>query len=128
MNDAEADKKAKEILMLGAITAALLDDGCVSVGLPMDEQGQVSNYMWVSVDFMRSRYRLTVTMDPEDEVKNVLSKETLIALKNYDWLLQNRSDVEIDWASHCVIYGDGGVGIAVLCEPGFTPATGDLND
>lgn len=65
LNAEEADKLANEILVLGGLAAVLLEDDRVKVGIPMDENGQVSNYIWVSVAFMKSRYRLTVTMDPE---------------------------------------------------------------
>ncbi|RPF21077.1 hypothetical protein [Myceligenerans xiligouense] len=51
--------------------------------------------------------------------------ETVIALKNYDALIRSRGldDVELDWMSGTVVYGDGGAAIEVLTEVGFTPAT-----
>lgn len=52
-----------------------------------------------------------------------MTKETRIALMNYDWLMRNRDDVELCPNSDAVIYGDGGADWNVLCEPGFTPAT-----
>jgi hypothetical protein len=54
-----------------------------------------------------------------------VQEETRIALRNYDWLLRNRRDVDIHWESDTVVYGDGGVTLDSLCEAGFTPATGD---
>jgi hypothetical protein len=56
-----------------------------------------------------------------------VSPETRIALKNYDWMIRNRglNDVELDWNTDTLIYGDGGGVIELLCEPGFTPATND---
>lgn len=54
-----------------------------------------------------------------------MTEETITALKNYDWLVRNRSldDVGLHWDSDTVVYGDGGADINELCRPGFTPAT-----
>jgi hypothetical protein len=52
-----------------------------------------------------------------------MTDETRVALLNYDWLLKNRSDVELHWDSGMLIWGDGGVDINEVCQPGFTPAT-----
>jgi len=51
--------------------------------------------------------------------------ETIIALKNYDALIRDKGldDVELDWASGTIAYGDGGSAIEVLAEAGFTQAT-----
>ncbi len=56
-----------------------------------------------------------------------MSEETRTALSNYDWLIRNRGadDVAIDWDTDTLIYGDGGAGLEVLCDPGFTPGTRD---
>jgi hypothetical protein len=55
-----------------------------------------------------------------------MTKETRIALMNYDWLVRNRGldDVALAWESDTLVYGDGGTVIETVCEPGFTPATG----
>lgn len=50
-------------------------------------------------------------------------EETRIALKNYDWLMRNRSDVGLAWESDTLVYGDGGVDIEKITERGFTEAT-----
>lgn len=54
-----------------------------------------------------------------------MTDETIIALKNYDWLVRNRGlgEVELDWASDSLVMGDGGYEIALLTDPGFTPGT-----
>ncbi|WP_018683366.1 hypothetical protein [Actinokineospora enzanensis] len=51
-----------------------------------------------------------------------MTDETRIALKNYDNLIRSRGldDVELHWDSDTVVYGDGGVDIDVLLDPGFT--------
>ena len=51
--------------------------------------------------------------------------ETIIALKNYDALIRDKGldDVELDWASGTIAYGDGGSAIEVLAEAGFSQAT-----
>jgi hypothetical protein len=54
---------------------------------------------------------------------NGMTEETRTALKNLIWLQQNRQDVEIHWESDTLVYGDGGVTLDTLTEPGFTPAT-----
>jgi hypothetical protein len=54
-----------------------------------------------------------------------VNSETMTALRNYDWLVRDRGldDVTLDWETETLAYGDGGVLIDTLCEPGFTPAT-----
>jgi hypothetical protein len=54
-----------------------------------------------------------------------MTEETRVALQNYDWLIRNRGlqDVELDWNSDTLVYGDGGADVETLCERGFTPAT-----
>jgi len=54
-----------------------------------------------------------------------LSAETRIALKNYDWLIRHRSDVELAWDSDTLMWGDGGVDINSLLDPGLTPGPAD---
>lgn len=72
--------------------------------------------------------------DPNQAAAAVLSQvtgakemdaATVIALKNYDWMVRNRGlkDVALDWESGTLVYGDGGATLETLCEPGFTPAT-----
>jgi hypothetical protein len=54
-----------------------------------------------------------------------MSPETRIALKNYDNLIRHEGvdEVGLDWATGTLVDRSGGSAIAVLCEPGFTPAT-----
>ncbi|WP_162908201.1 hypothetical protein [Allorhizocola rhizosphaerae] len=54
-----------------------------------------------------------------------MMKETVIALRNYDWMVRNKGleDIELAWDSGMLVDRDGGYDIAMLCEPGFTPAT-----
>jgi hypothetical protein len=56
-----------------------------------------------------------------------VNPETIIALKNYDALVRSRGldDVALDWESGTLVYGDGGAGIEILTESGFTQATND---
>jgi hypothetical protein len=44
-------------------------------------------------------------------------------LKNYEWLVANRTGVHVHWETGTVMWGGGGVHLAVLAEKGFTPAT-----
>ncbi|WP_035955404.1 hypothetical protein [Parafrankia sp. EUN1f] len=60
-----------------------------------------------------------------DGIRRVIGDETRVALRNYEWLVRNRPDVELCWDSDTLMYGDGGVAIESLLEPGFTPATVD---
>ena len=54
-----------------------------------------------------------------------MTEETITALRNYDWMVRNRGldSVQLDWDSGSLVYGDGGAGIEILTESGFTPAT-----
>ncbi|GAB3006065.1 hypothetical protein GCM10023080_084640 [Streptomyces pseudoechinosporeus] len=54
-----------------------------------------------------------------------MTEETIIALRNYDWLVRSRGldDVVLDWDSGTLVYDDGGTTIDALVERGFTPAT-----
>lgn len=54
-----------------------------------------------------------------------MTEETIIALKNYDWLVRNKGldEVELHWDSDSLISGEGGYEISLLTDPGFTPAT-----
>jgi hypothetical protein len=69
------DKLANELMMLGAVTMALAAGGSIPAGggsppwvtIPdLDALDAGSAYIWVRTDFLKSRYRLTVTLDPED--------------------------------------------------------------
>ncbi|GAB3861555.1 hypothetical protein ACFPIJ_11880 [Dactylosporangium cerinum] len=51
--------------------------------------------------------------------------ETRRALKNYDWLMRNRAHTELDWDSGTLLWGDGGVSIDLVSDPGLTSATAD---
>ncbi len=55
----------------------------------------------------------------------MMSEETRIALKNYDYLLRSKGldDVHLGWESNTLVFGDGGNLIDELARPGFTPAT-----
>ncbi|MCX4456798.1 hypothetical protein OOK58_33060 [Streptomyces sp. NBC_01728] len=54
-----------------------------------------------------------------------MTEETIIALRNYDYLVRNNrlEDVELDWESGSLVRGDGGYDIDLLTERGFTPGT-----
>lgn len=72
MNDqipSAEDKLSNELLMLGAVVAALTKSETPPRGSPTwvtmpDMSTTDSAYAWVQTDFLESRYRLTVTMDP----------------------------------------------------------------
>ena len=70
--DAADDNLANELLMLGAVMAALTKgelptgDSPTWVTMP-DLVGADSAYLWLRTDFLKSRYRLTITLDPADE-------------------------------------------------------------
>jgi hypothetical protein len=52
--------------------------------------------------------------------------ETEIALRNYEWFVNNRpGDYSLDWDTGTFQWGDGGTTIDELGRPGFTPATRD---
>ncbi len=51
-----------------------------------------------------------------------MQRETEIALKNYIWMAEHK-DAVLDWASESLMYGDGGVHLDDLVQPGLTPAT-----
>ncbi|MFI0142227.1 hypothetical protein [Streptomyces globisporus] len=54
-----------------------------------------------------------------------MTDETIIALRNYDYLVRTYGldDVELAWDSDTIVRGDGGYDIGLLTERGFTPAT-----
>jgi hypothetical protein len=54
-----------------------------------------------------------------------MNDQTIIALRNYDWLIRNRGldNVSLHLESDALVWGDDGGHITALCEPGFTPAT-----
>jgi hypothetical protein len=68
--------------------------------------------------------QLVISIIGEGKMK--MNQETQIALLNYDWLMRNREDVEIDFEVESVVFGNGGIHTDVLCEPGLTPATAHL--
>ncbi|MFG2002089.1 hypothetical protein ACGFNU_23350 [Spirillospora sp. NPDC048911] len=51
-----------------------------------------------------------------------MTDETRIALKNYDNLVRSRGldDVQLDWDTDTLVYGDGGATIDTLLDPDFT--------
>ncbi|MGW3817855.1 hypothetical protein [Streptomyces sp. NPDC005046] len=55
----------------------------------------------------------------------LMTEETIIALKNYDWLVRNKGldEVGLHWESDSLVSGDGGYEISLLTDPGFTPGT-----
>lgn len=65
----EAGRFQSELMMTGALYAALTlaGEADVQVELITDEHNNATTALWVKVDFLRSRYRITVTMDPEKE-------------------------------------------------------------
>jgi post-segregation antitoxin (ccd killing protein) len=58
---------------------------------------------------------------------NNVSRETLITLINYDWLVRNR-DASLHWKEDTVVDGDGGIALYVLSEAGLTPATREFEE
>ncbi|MCX4577516.1 MULTISPECIES: hypothetical protein [unclassified Streptomyces] len=54
-----------------------------------------------------------------------MTEETIVALRNYDYLVRNHGldDVALDWQSDTLVHGEGGYEISLLTERGFTPAT-----
>jgi hypothetical protein len=54
--------------------------------------------------------------------KDIDRKQLATVLANWEWLRQER-DASFHRDSLTVVYGDGGVDIAELARPGFTPAT-----
>lgn len=62
--DDHDNKIDNELIVTGAVFAALVENGQFAVEIPplADNHG---NSVWVRVPFMQSRYRVTVEMDPE---------------------------------------------------------------
>jgi hypothetical protein len=56
---------------------------------------------------------------------SLVTEETIIALRNYNWPIRNRGldDVTLDWDSGTPVYGHGGTIINTLIKRGFTPTT-----
>jgi hypothetical protein len=52
-----------------------------------------------------------------------MTEETRIALRNYDWLIRNRREIELAWDSDTLVDHSGGYDLNLLCQEGFTPAT-----
>ncbi|RSM59483.1 hypothetical protein DMB66_27755 [Actinoplanes sp. ATCC 53533] len=87
--------------------------------------GPVSGHRPASAP-MTSHHPTTSFKPMTDEISyQPITPEARIALKNYDWLMRNRSDVELHWESGMLIWGDGGVDIREIMRPGLTPATED---
>jgi hypothetical protein len=64
----EQDTRANEILVAGAVWASLaVGTGDRVTCVPVAVDGQATNELYVWFDFMKSRYRITVTLDPEDD-------------------------------------------------------------
>jgi hypothetical protein len=61
----DSDRLANELIVAGALFTALYQIPAISkVDFPGDEDTAA---LWVWFDFMKSRYRVTVTMDPESD-------------------------------------------------------------
>lgn len=59
---------ANELLMLGAVCAALMDNDQLRVDTPDTYEGTLSAYAWVTApSFLKSRYRITVSMDVDPD-------------------------------------------------------------
>ena len=57
-------------------------------------------------------------------MRNFTWQEVRIILTNMQWMLTHRPDGATFYPdSDTLVYGDGGVGMEVLAEEGFTPAT-----
>lgn len=54
-----------------------------------------------------------------------MQEETETALRNFEWIVNNRDVRQIHWDGNAIVIGDGGVAIDELLVPGFTPATGE---
>ncbi|ELB89242.1 hypothetical protein Rwratislav_30544 [Rhodococcus wratislaviensis IFP 2016] len=55
-----------------------------------------------------------------------MTDETLVALKNYEYLILEHGceNVSLVWHTDSVVFGDDGwADIDMLAQPGFTPAT-----
>jgi hypothetical protein len=65
MSAEEADVRANEILVAGALWASLSGQDRVRCE-PVMVDGQASNELYVWFDFMKSRYRIRVYLDPEE--------------------------------------------------------------
>lgn len=64
-------------------------------------------------------------LPPGTTTRAEMSEQTRIALKNYIALAESRPDAAIHWDSDTLVYGDGGVVVEMLIEPGFTDATNE---
>lgn len=63
----QTDIEANELLVTGGVFAMLCTQPGVSQCQPVfDEEGNAQTAIHIWVDYMKSRYRLTVTMDPEE--------------------------------------------------------------
>jgi hypothetical protein len=63
----QTDIRANELLVTGGVFALLSAHPGVPQCEPVfDEEGNAQTAIYLWLDFMKSRYRLTITMDPED--------------------------------------------------------------
>lgn len=61
------DIRANELLVTGALHGLLWSEDAVDrCEIVFDEEGNAQTAIHIWLDFMKSRYRITVTMDPED--------------------------------------------------------------
>jgi hypothetical protein len=61
------DRHMNEVLVTGALFAVLSSHNFTElegIDLVLDD-GVATNALWVWIGFMKSRYKLTITMDPE---------------------------------------------------------------
>jgi hypothetical protein len=65
--ETDLDRLPNEIMVTGGVFMALSQWPESRVEIPLDENGEPSNSVWLWVPWMKSRYRVTVTMDPEEK-------------------------------------------------------------
>jgi hypothetical protein len=67
MTPEEWDKLANELLVAGGVFMVLDSHPGFRCEIVLDVEGQATTSLHVWADWMKSRYRVTVTLDPEEE-------------------------------------------------------------
>jgi hypothetical protein len=71
MTDEELAIRENEIMVTGAIMMVIYQMGPDTIEIVTGDHNDVWNAVWITVPWMKSRYRITVTMDPEGEPARV---------------------------------------------------------
>lgn len=64
MTDEEWDIRENEIMVTGAIMMVIYKMGPQKIEVVKGDNNEIWNAVWITLPWMNSRYRITVTMDP----------------------------------------------------------------